>query len=167
MAKKIRGKKEGSISQRPNGSWRAQISLHGKRLSYSAKTKQECLVWLREKQNQIDKGLSYDSSKIALAEYMAGWLASAKASLRYTTWTQYQRVTELYILPGIGKMKLADLKPDHVQRLYDQLLVNNIGNIRASENPYRAPQCAFTGCQNGCSFPQSHRFGHFAKRASQ
>ena len=110
MANKIRHKNEGSISQRANGSYRAQISLHGKRLSHSAKTQKECLIWLREKQNQIDKGLSYDFSKIPLAEYMTDWLASAKPSLRYTTWSQYQRVTQLYILPAIGKMKSAELQ---------------------------------------------------------
>lgn len=128
MATKIRGRNEGSISQRPNGIWRAQILLSGKRISFSAKTKQECLVWLREKQNQIDKGLTYNSSKTTLTEYMTEWLSSAKASLRYTTWSQYHRVTELYILPGIGKMKLADLKPENIQQLYDRLLEKEIGH---------------------------------------
>lgn len=127
MAHKIRGKKEGSISQRPNGSWRAQVYISGKRLSFSSKSKQECLVWLRSKQSQIDKGLTYDSSRITLSEYVTGWLSSVKASLRYTTWSQYKSMTELYILPGIGMLKLGDLKPDHIQRLYDQLLERGIG----------------------------------------
>ena len=71
MANKIRGRNEGSISKRSNGKWRAQVSLNGKRLSFSAKTKEECLVWLRKTQNQIDEGLTYDRSKTTLAEFMA------------------------------------------------------------------------------------------------
>ena len=86
MVNKIRGRNEGSISKWSNGKWRAQVSLNGKRLSSSAKTKEECLSWLRMKQTQIDEGLTYDSSKTILAEFMAGWLSIAKASLRYTTW---------------------------------------------------------------------------------
>ena len=127
MANKIRGRNEGSISKRPNGKWRAQVSLNGKRLSFSAKTKEECFAWLRKTQNQIDEGLTYDSSKTTLAEYMAGWLNSAKASMRFTTWTQYQRMANLYILPRLGQIKLADLKPDYIQRLYDSLLDQEIG----------------------------------------
>ena len=41
----IRGKKEGSIHQRDYGSWRAQVVLEGRRLSFTAKTLRECQEW--------------------------------------------------------------------------------------------------------------------------
>ncbi|MBU1682693.1 hypothetical protein KJ742_01985, partial [Patescibacteria group bacterium] len=44
MAKSIRGRNEGSISKRPNGKWRAQLSLNGKRISFGSKSKEECQV---------------------------------------------------------------------------------------------------------------------------
>ncbi len=43
----IRGKHEGSISQDRSGKYRAMVSLDGKRLSKSFKTKQECKAWIR------------------------------------------------------------------------------------------------------------------------
>ena len=38
MAKKIRGRNEGTVHKRSNGTWRAQLSVNGKRLSFCADT---------------------------------------------------------------------------------------------------------------------------------
>jgi len=40
MAKK-RGNSEGTIHRLPSGSWRAQVSLEGRRLSHTSQTRQE------------------------------------------------------------------------------------------------------------------------------
>ena len=129
MAKKIRGRNEGSISKRANGVWRAQISLNGKRISFSSKTKEECIAWLRKKSQQIENGLNYDRSQVALKDYLVSWLTSMKVSIRYTTWAQYCCVVGHNILPGIGHIKMVDLKPDHIQHLYDALLGRKIGHF--------------------------------------
>ena len=128
MAKSIRGKNEGSISKRPNGHWRAQVSLEGKRLSFSAKTQKECQTWLRNMLEQKTAGMTFDDAKVTMAEYMEDWLASSKASHRFTTWDQYRRMTHNNILPGIGKIKLSELRPSQIQHLYDTLLSQNIGH---------------------------------------
>jgi hypothetical protein len=58
MARKIRGRNEGSVSRCPNGTWRAQLSIgEGKRISFGADTKAEVLEWLRERQHEIDDRL--------------------------------------------------------------------------------------------------------------
>ncbi len=59
MAKR-RMNHEGSIHQREDGTWRAQISIQGKRISYSAKSQRACLEWVRKTKNQVDRGLSYE-----------------------------------------------------------------------------------------------------------
>ena len=47
MAKK-RGNNEGSIHKRPNGTWRAQVSLSGTRLSFTANSRAECQTWIKK-----------------------------------------------------------------------------------------------------------------------
>ena len=66
MTKKIRGKGEGIIHKRPNGTWRAQISLQGRRLSHTAKTRQEVQQWLDKTRRQIEDGMTYASTMITL-----------------------------------------------------------------------------------------------------
>jgi integrase len=126
MAKR-RGNNEGSLYQRKNGSWRAQITLCGKRLAYSAKTRKECQGWLKKTISQIDDGMTYASTGITLEAHMSSWLSSIRRSVRNTTWTQYERATRIHINPFFGKKKVRDLRTEHIQALYNSLLENNIG----------------------------------------
>ena len=52
----IRGRNEGTIYQKPNGRWLAQVSIRGKRISHGAKTRAECYEWLRTTLEQVDQG---------------------------------------------------------------------------------------------------------------
>ena len=126
MAKR-RGNHEGGIYQRKDGSWRAQITLEDRRLSFSAKTRRECQHWIKNTVNQIDDGLTFSSTKITLIDYLSNWLTSKKATLRDSTYTHYEQLSRLYIVPHIGSKKLKDLKPENIQVLYNRLLEKEVG----------------------------------------
>ena len=114
-----RGNNEGSIYKRKNGIWRAQISFYGRRLSYSAKTRGECQAWIRATLPKVDNGLTFEQTQITLEEFLTNSLASAKSTLRYKTWKQYDHIVRTHILPKLGKTKIVDLRPDQIQALYD------------------------------------------------
>jgi integrase len=124
---KIRGKNEGSIHKRENGTWRVQVSLEGQRLSFTAKTRRECQEWLKKTVDQIDNGLTYDSTTVSLGEYLSSWLISVKASRRHSTWIHYDHLVRAYIIPRFGTVKLKDLRTEQIQNLYNQMLADNIG----------------------------------------
>lgn len=121
MARK-RGNNEGTIFKLPNGKWRAQVSLQGRRLSKNCNTQRECQDWLKKTGRQIDDGLSFAYTRLRLDEYLAGWLASIKTSLSMTTWAQYNQLVRSYISPNVGYIKIKDLRPEQIQNLYNQLL---------------------------------------------
>ena len=54
MNKQIRSRNEGSIWQ-DRDRWRAAVSLDGKRITKSFRSKPECQVWNRETLNQADE----------------------------------------------------------------------------------------------------------------
>jgi len=126
MAKK-RGNNEGSIYKRKNGSWRAQVTIQGKRLTYSAKTKRDGQRWIRKMLEEIDNGLTYDSTQITLYGFMEEWLVSVEPSIRYNTFRQYQQIARQYILPVLGPFQLRDLKPEHIQQLYNSMVKEGCG----------------------------------------
>ena len=126
MAKK-RGNNEGSIFRKKNGSWRAQVSLDGRRLSFTAKTKKECQNWIKETIGKIDDGLTFDTTQITLEEYLLGWIVSKKSSIRYTTWTHYKLVIDNHIIPQIGHLKIFQLRPHDVQNFYIRMQGDNVG----------------------------------------
>ncbi len=127
MARKIRGRNEGSIYQRPSGSWRAQISLNGKRISFSDKTKAECQQWLRKMQFHLDRGYNHHGGKIILGTYLNEWLETSKVSLRPNTVYQYGLTIKNHIIPYIGNIQLMDLRLDRIEQLYAELIADGIG----------------------------------------
>jgi len=118
---KYRAHNEGTIYQRSNGKWRAQVTVDGKRLSYTARTKKEGLAWIRETRIQIDNGLTYDGADTRLDEFLEDWLETVAASKSKGTHTTYSSTVRRRIVPYIGSIKLMDLRPDQIQRFYQYL----------------------------------------------
>lgn len=113
-----RSNQEGSIHKRKNGRWRAQVTIHGKRFSFSAATQSDCRTWVRKMMSKVDSGYSYDMMQISLQEHINDWLQTAKSTIRPTTFDQYSQVNRDYINPHLGNLKLHEIRPDHVQHLY-------------------------------------------------
>ena len=62
---------------------------------------------------------NHSRSKILLKEYAMEWL-SRKRRLKETTRTTYLKFLELFILPVLGKLRVADIKDSDVQRMLDK-----------------------------------------------
>lgn len=126
MAKR-RGKNEGKLCQRPNGRWRAQVCIDGSRASFTADNKAECQAWLRKTLDQAAQGWNYAGGKMTLGKYLQVWLENSRASLRLKTHDQYRRTVEKHILPHVSNIRLKDLRPERLERLYASLLKSGIG----------------------------------------
>jgi integrase len=75
---KRRGKNEGTLYQRPNGRWRAQVCIDGSRASFTADSKAECQAWLRKMLDQTGQGWNYAGGKMTLGEYLQAWLENSR-----------------------------------------------------------------------------------------
>lgn len=118
---------EGTINQLPSGSWRAQVSLGGHRLSHTSKSQQAVRDWIRKIQDQIDQGLTYDDERTTLGKFMGGWLANKKSQLRMASSEQYFRMYQSYIEPQFGSIRLKDMSSGRIQELYDNLAKSGRG----------------------------------------
>ena len=128
MAKRIRGKNEGSLSQRSNGRWRAQISEKGgRRISRDFKTKPEAQNWLRKMQEKLHQGYDYQASKIPLGQYLLQWLEDNRSTLRDTTAHQYKLITNKHILPGIGDIPVKELNLARIEQFYREMIEAGVG----------------------------------------
>ena len=126
---KRRANNEGSIFQRPNGGWRAQVSIDGRRLSYTGQTQKECQKWLKETIIQVDQGFTFEGSDTLLKDFLEDWLISVQSSRSKTTTALYIRTVNIEIIPILGKTKLNDLNPGIIQRFYDyQIKIGKSGH---------------------------------------
>ena len=132
MTNKIRGRNEGSIYQRSNGKWRAQISVKGKRQGKTFNTKKEAQTWLRNMQSKLDKGYDIQGGKISLGKYLGEWLEGYRIAIRPKTYNRYKGLVEKYMIPYIGHIPLNELNSLTVEKFYSDLILDGVGtrNIR-------------------------------------
>ncbi len=126
MAKR-RGNNEGTIFQRPNGNWRAQLSIQGRRLSYSGKSRKECQDWIKTTTRKIDGGMTFKGSKITVEQFFSEWLTMKEATLRPGTFKQYCQIANDYIILELGKIRLINLGSEQIQRHYNNMIEIGIG----------------------------------------
>jgi integrase len=65
----------------------------------------------------------HDRGSLTVAVYLTQrWLPSKQLTLRASTWDAYRRVIDLHVVPRIGRVPLRHVRPDHLERLYADLL---------------------------------------------
>lgn len=73
--------------------------------------------------NQLRQGLMARNDTITVAAFVGRYMEDvAKRTLRPKTIEVNSALIRLHIIPAIGKMKLSQLRPDHLQTLYAQKL---------------------------------------------
>lgn len=142
MSKRSNG--EGSIRKRANNRWEARYTVgHDPdtekqiRKSVYGKTKEEVVQKLRKIQYQIDSGNYIEPSKITVSDWLNTWLNTyKKGQIRVSTYNVYQDNIRLHINPHIGHFQLTKIRPEHVQKMINDISdnlasasVNKIKNI--------------------------------------
>jgi integrase len=131
---KRRGRGEGTKQRLPSGSYRTQIVINGRRISLTAKTWAEVTRLRRDLLDQVDRGLDVNTLATPFGAYLQSWLESSSASLRPSTLTHYHSLAAKYVLPlPMAGIPLKDLKPDHLQRLYNDLAAQGAGAATRSK----------------------------------
>lgn len=131
MFMKKRGNHEGSIYQRKDGKWCAQITTGRKengtpkREYIYGKTRSEVSNKLNKALFNISQGTFVESNRITLESWLDTWLFEYKKSnIRPTTFENYEYLTRVHIKPNIGYLLLKDLRTEHIQKFYNNLLSN-------------------------------------------
>jgi len=127
MAQKRRSNNEGSLFKRKDGRWVAQATVEGRLISKYFKTQHEGREWLKTIRSQIDEGLNFQGANITLEAYLNDWLKTIPMSLRPKTIKQYTTIVRLHILSYLGAVRLRDLRPDMIQKLYNSKLAAGSG----------------------------------------
>lgn len=148
MGKK-RGNNEGTIYRRKDGTWCAQITVgrnpdtgKPKRVTFYGKTRQEVAEKLAKALNDVKQGTFVEPSRLTVGEWLDIWLNDYKRlDLRPTTWESYEVMVRCHLKPAIGHLALKDLRPEHLQHLYNEKLKAGLSALGQCRN--------LPGTQNG------------------
>jgi integrase len=131
MARK-RNAGEGSIFQRADGRWCAQLDLgwqNGRRArkyiyGETAGKVQDALLKAR---TDYAAGLPVAVERQTVAQFLAEWLEnSVKPSVRPLTYEQYHQHVKLYLTPLLGHHQLAKLAPQYVRAFIKQKVADGL-----------------------------------------
>lgn len=130
MSKRNAG--EGSIFQRSDGRWCAQLDCgwrNGRRARkyiYGA-TAAEVQAALLKARSDHAQGLPIAIERQTAAQFLQDWLEnSVRPSVRALTHEQYCQHTKLYLGPLLGHIQLAKLAPQHVRAFLKQKLADGL-----------------------------------------
>ncbi|MFF1739255.1 tyrosine-type recombinase/integrase [Streptomyces mirabilis] len=126
-SRRVRANGDGTVYQRKDSRWEAAgyVLAPGntrKRIRVYGTTRKEALAKLTEKIAASNRGVPAPSAQGSLAAYLTYWLENvAVHQLRENTHTRYTAVARLYLIPGLGRKKLAKLTAKDVRTWLNQL----------------------------------------------
>lgn len=87
-----------------------------RRVKVRAKTKAAAMEKVRAHQKRLDAGVREDA-RLTVGQFMADWLAVViTARVAHSTYLNYRNAVNIHIVPALGRYKVRDLKPEHVDR---------------------------------------------------
>jgi integrase len=124
---KKRGNNEGSISQRKDGRFMARITIGRdpttgklKRVCFYGKTRKAVADQMARALGDLGRGAFVAPHKLTLGAWLETWLKDYKApSIRPITLDSYAMMIRYHLKPALGHIALKDLRPEQVQRVYD------------------------------------------------
>jgi integrase len=102
----------------------AGYDANGKRLypSKTFRTQTAALKWRTARLHEKDLGQYVEGSTLTVGAYIDRWLVSMAQRARENTLYNYRQIINLYIKPDLGNIKLANLRPYHIEQWQSRLL---------------------------------------------
>lgn len=134
MAK--RGNGEGSIYKRSDGRWAGVADLgwqdgKRKRKTYYGRTQREIQEKLAAGLRSHRQGMPSTSDRLTVSQYLDSWLEeTAKPTVRPRTFQSYSEIVRLHLNAELGRISLAKLSPQDVQKLINRKLASGLSSRR-------------------------------------
>jgi integrase len=123
MARRTRGKSEGTIYCRSDGRWEARVDLgyvngKRKRKCIYAHSRLAVAALLTEAQHKVQRNLPVSFEPQSVATYLNKWLDSIRPPMtRPRTFERFDGIVRCHLVPAFGSVRLDKLTPQRVQEL--------------------------------------------------
>ena len=121
-----RGKGEGSILKRKDGTWQGAVTVgydengKQKRKTVYGKTQKEVVEKIHAIKQQLMSG-TFSENNLTVKMYLERWLTEKARQVKPRTVELYREQAERYVYPRIGSVKLKKLTPLQVQTMMSEI----------------------------------------------
>ena len=144
---------EGSVYRRGPG-WEAAYHVDGRRRTFRAATSREARERLTEVLRKLERGETLRDERISVADYLEYWLAAIEPTIRPSTHKRYREYVRVHAIPEIGRIKMVQLSPMHLQGLYAKRLTAGSSPLDRPPSAPHTPPRASNGRAMGDRPPQ-------------
>jgi integrase len=127
---------EGSMYRAANGRWHGAListdPVTGRRTRKVVSGRTMAIV--RDRMAELRRQLEATgrpTSKTSVAEFLTPWLEAERGRIRAATWRGRELHVRSYILPAIGSLALADLRPTDVERMTASVIAGGRSGVSA------------------------------------
>ena len=131
MKSKKRADGEGTLYQKPDGTWVGQITIgydpvtgKQKRRTFYGKTKAEVVKKMNEVLVDLERGTYIEPTNITLGNWIREWLDDRKPHLTESTYNVYEMLIRVHIEPVLGDVTLKNLQTRRIQKLLNEKFTN-------------------------------------------
>lgn len=113
----MRANGEGSVYRKGSG-WEAAVTYNGRRRTARAATPTAARAKLRELLKRAEEHEFVQDERLTVDKYLEYWLSVVESTVRPSTHKRYAEYVRVHAVPVIGRHRLRDLRPLHLQQLY-------------------------------------------------
>ena len=134
---KRRGRGDGTIRERSDGRWEGRIELGcgptGKRRQKPVygHTRREVVAKMRVEQQRLDSGLPPTNGRRRVSDFLQWWSDKVlPGTVSAGSEATYRRLLRLYVIPSLGRLRLAELAPAHVTEMMRSMEAGDLSKGR-------------------------------------
>jgi integrase len=117
-----RGNGEGSVRQRSDGRWESRVRLPGGlRVSVYGATRAEATDAAAKLVRDAKLGVSALDGRQPYGDWLARWLETHAQTVQDRSIRNFEQAARLHIIPVIGSVRLSELAPYHLDRVFAQM----------------------------------------------
>jgi integrase len=121
---------EGSIYRRSDGRWAAEVTVgydargRQQKSRVYGRTQSEAVEKLKELKGRLAQGLPPKPERQTVAQFLRTWLETVCPTTTGSPKTRrtYRDLIEDHVIPGLGRIELSKLSPEHVQKWINDFL---------------------------------------------
>ena len=116
----------GSLRQRPDGRWELRVFDGVRQRSFYGATKADALAGPQRIVNREHRKAA-TVTNASVETFFRQWLDATRQTVKPATWRKYDSAIRLHALPTLGRLRLTDVRPDHLTALYADLARHGLG----------------------------------------
>lgn len=142
MGKDINGKSlPTGISQKPDGRYMGRVKKNGITYTVYDKSLSELKKKMTDLRYTLEHGTYVKRERITFEDWFNEWIDTYKRNtVKQGTIDSYKKHYSAYIKKPLGKMRLADIRAEHIQKL-----LNNMSNSEYADDTITLTYCTLSG----------------------